>query len=92
MTIGELKRRKKELGYTNQQIADLAAVPLGTVQKIFSGATASPRYETLLKLERVLQKPLFPSEKPGMEPAKNGRKPKVSITSSISCLLRMVKS
>ena len=36
MTIGELKRRKKELGYTNQQIADLAAVPLGTVQKIFS--------------------------------------------------------
>jgi len=67
MTIGELKRRKKELGYTNQQIADLAAVPLGTVQKIFSGATASPRYETLLKLERVLQKPLFPSEKPGMD-------------------------
>ena len=66
MTIEEMKRRKKELGYTNQQIADLSAVPFGTVQKIFSGATASPRYETLLKLERVLQKsPVIP-EKPGL--------------------------
>jgi len=29
-------------------------VPLGTVQKIFSGETASPRYTTLLALEQVL--------------------------------------
>ena len=35
MTIQEMKKRKKELGYTYEQIAELSGVPLGTVQKIF---------------------------------------------------------
>ena len=48
MTIQEMKNRKKELGYTNQMIADLSGVPLSTVNKLFSGATASPRRSTLL--------------------------------------------
>ena len=55
MTIQEMKQRKKELGYSNARIAELSGVPLGTVQKVFSGATASPRYETLRALERVLK-------------------------------------
>ena len=55
MTIEELKRRKKELGYTNQEIADLSGVPLSTVQKIFSGATTSPRYDSLQALEKLLR-------------------------------------
>lgn len=55
MTIQEMKRRKKELGYSNSQIAELSGVPLGTVQKVFSGATSSPRYETLRALEQVLK-------------------------------------
>ena len=54
MTIQEMKNRKKELGYTNQMIADLSGVPLSTVNKLFSGATASPRRSTLLALESVL--------------------------------------
>lgn len=57
MTIEEMKERKKELGYTYAQIAELSGVPLGTVQKIFSGATASPRYDTLAELEKVLGTP-----------------------------------
>ncbi|MGC2872466.1 Uma2 family endonuclease [Ihubacter sp. mB4P-1] len=56
MTIQEMKERKKELGYSNSTVAELSGVPLGTVQKIFSGATASPRYETLRALEAVLKK------------------------------------
>ena len=55
MTIQEMKQRKKELGYSNSQIAELSGVPLGTVQKVFSGATSSPRYETLRALEQVLK-------------------------------------
>ncbi|MCI6012157.1 MAG: Uma2 family endonuclease [Firmicutes bacterium] len=55
MTIEEMKRRKKELGYSNAMIAQLSGVPLGTVQKIFSGATTAPRYETLSALERILK-------------------------------------
>lgn len=56
MTIDEMKQRKRELGYTNQMLADKSGVPLSTVQKIFSGATASPRRETLLALENLLRR------------------------------------
>jgi len=57
MTLEEMKARKKELGYTYEQISQLSGVPLGTVQKIFSGVTVTPRYDTLLALERVLAEP-----------------------------------
>lgn len=53
MTIQEMKKKKQEKGYTYAQIADLSGVPLGTVQKIFSGETQSPRYDTLQALEEV---------------------------------------
>lgn len=64
MTIKEMKERKKELGYTYARIAELSGVPLGTVQKIFSGVTTSPRYDTLIELEKVLgtPKPSYVSE------------------------------
>ena len=54
MTLTEMRERKKELGYSYEQIADMSGVPLSTVQKVFSGATQSPRYETLLAIETVL--------------------------------------
>ena len=34
MTVQEMRERKKELGYTYSQIAELSGVPLGTVQKV----------------------------------------------------------
>ena len=55
MRIEDMKRRRRELGYTARQIADLSGVPLGTVQKIFAGITKTPRYDTLLALEHALQ-------------------------------------
>ena len=55
MTIDEMKRRKRELGYTNQMVAEKSGVPLSTVQKIFSGATTSPRHETIQALESLLR-------------------------------------
>lgn len=55
MTLIEMRERKKELGYSYEQIADMSGVPLSTVQKVFSGATQSPRYETLLAIETVLE-------------------------------------
>ena len=39
MTIQEMKDKKKEKGYTYVQMAELSGVPLGTIQKIFSGET-----------------------------------------------------
>lgn len=55
MTVAEMKKRKQEKGYTYAQIAELSGVPLGTVQKIFSGETVSPRYETLQALAKVFR-------------------------------------
>jgi Uma2 family endonuclease len=53
-TLDELKGRKKQLGYTNAVIAEKSKVPLATVQKVFSGATKNPRWETLAAIEKVL--------------------------------------
>ena len=53
MTIEEMKQKKKERGLTNAMIADMTELPLSTVQKVFSGETKHPRYETLTALERV---------------------------------------
>lgn len=59
VTIKELKDRKKELCYSNKMISDISGVPVSTLQKIFGGSTETPRYETLIKLERAL----FPADR-----------------------------
>lgn len=56
MTIDEMKERKKELGYSYEYLVEISGVPLGTIQKIFTGVTKSPRYATLKALEKALQK------------------------------------
>ena len=53
MTVEEMRTRKKQYGYSCEQIAEMSGVPLGTVQKIFSGITKTPRYDTLRQLESV---------------------------------------
>lgn len=55
MTIQEMLERKKELGYSYEQISEYSGVPLGTVQKVLGGITQSPRYDTLRALEEVLK-------------------------------------
>ncbi len=54
LTIEEMKNRKIQYGYTNTLVSELSGVPVGTVNKIFSGETKQPRRETLLALDRVL--------------------------------------
>ncbi len=54
MTMEEMKKRKKELGFSNAKLAEVSGVPLGTVQKILSGKTTSPRYDTVRALEKAL--------------------------------------
>ena len=52
MTLEEMQRRKREFGYSNEKLAELSGVPLGTVQKVMSGSTKSPRQGTLEALAR----------------------------------------
>ena len=60
MTLEEMKRLKNEKGYTMAQLSEYSKVPLGTLQKIFTGETAHPRYATRQAIEKVLS-----GEQPG---------------------------
>ena len=59
-TLEMLKEKKKQMKLTNQEIADLSGVPLGTVQKVLAGTTKSPGSRTLGAIEKVL----FPEDRP----------------------------
>ncbi|MGX8773946.1 MAG: Uma2 family endonuclease [Bacillota bacterium] len=61
MNLDEMKRLKKEKGYSNEQISESSGVPLGTVKKVFSGETKYPRYETLQALEKFFGSPYAPN-------------------------------
>ena len=59
MTIEEMIREKQERGYSYAMISEYSGVPVPTIQKIFSGETKSPRYDTLCALQDVFEKPFF---------------------------------
>ena len=54
MKLEEMRQRKKELGYSNKQLSELSGIPIGTLSKVLSGATETPRYETLKAIEDAL--------------------------------------
>ena len=56
MTVEEIRKRKKRLKLTTQQLALLAELPLGTVSKILTGETKNPSYLTIEKLEATIEK------------------------------------
>ena len=65
LSIPEMKEYKKSFGLSNRQIAEESGVPIGTVQKIFGGYTATPRYDTLIALSKVFIKRIPPQSVPG---------------------------
>ena len=56
MTLEQMKKRKKELGYSAEKLAELTGVPVSTVRKVLGGVTAAPRQSTIEALEKVLRK------------------------------------
>ena len=50
-----MKQQKKLLKLTNEELAVRADVPISTVNKIMSGVTKSPQYDTVRRLERALE-------------------------------------
>ena len=55
MTLEQMRKRKKQLGYSNAQLSNLTGIPLGTLNKILSGATKKPSPENIKAIEQVLQ-------------------------------------
>ena len=68
ISIDDLKKRKQALHLTNEELARLSKVPLGTVQKVMGTTTRHPRRETILALAKVLA----PKEAKFMEASDKG--------------------
>lgn len=47
MGIEYIKNKKIELGITTSELSKLSGVPVGTLNKILSGETIDPKYETV---------------------------------------------
>ena len=55
MTVNEMIRKKKEAGYSCEQISELSGVPLSTVRKVFGGITGTPRHSTIEALAKAFE-------------------------------------
>lgn len=54
MAVSELKKIKKELGWTNAELAEHSGVPVSTVAKILGGTTKYPRQNSVDAMSRAL--------------------------------------
>lgn len=53
MTIEDMRKVKKDMGITYEKLVQYSLLPYGTIQKVFTGETAHPRYDTLRALEKA---------------------------------------
>lgn len=54
MGLERINEYKKKMGLTTENLSRLSGVPIGTLNKILSGATKDPKLETLKSIARVL--------------------------------------
>ena len=54
MDIEQLKKRRKELKMTYEELAIKSGIPLRTLENIFHGVTKNPRIDTLQAIEKAL--------------------------------------
>ncbi len=54
MGLEKINEYKKRSGLTTEELSKLSGVPVGTLNKILSGATKDPKLETLKAIARVL--------------------------------------
>lgn len=54
MGLEKINEYKKKMGLTTEELSKLSGVPVGTLNKILSGATKDPKLETLKSIARVL--------------------------------------
>jgi len=54
MGLEKITEYKKKLGLTTEELSEKSGVPLGTLNKILSGATKDPKLETLKSIAHVL--------------------------------------
>lgn len=54
MSLDKINEYKKRLGMTTEELSRRSGVPIGTLNKILSGATQDPKLETLKAIAKAL--------------------------------------
>jgi transcriptional regulator with XRE-family HTH domain len=54
MNIEDLRKRKKELDITFEELSEKTDIAVSTLKEIFRGATKSPRIDTMQAIEKAL--------------------------------------
>lgn len=54
MGLDKISEFKKKLNLTTEELSEKSGVPVGTLNKILSGATKDPKLETLKAIAKVL--------------------------------------
>lgn len=54
MGLEKIAEYKKKLNLTTEELSERSGVPVGTLNKILSGATKDPKLETMKAIARVL--------------------------------------
>lgn len=74
MGLEKIAIYKKKLGMTTEELSEKSGIPVGTLNKILSGATKDPKLETLKSIARVLGLSLndFDDEKTAIAAHKDG--------------------
>ena len=54
MGLEKIAEYKKKLNLTTEELSEKSGVPVGTLNKILSGATKDPKLETLKSIAKVL--------------------------------------
>ena len=54
MGLEKISEYKKKLNLTTEELSEKSGVPVGTLNKILSGATKDPKLETLKAIAKVL--------------------------------------
>lgn len=50
----KLRKMKKDLGLSNQELADLSTVPIGTVNRVLAGGVEMPNFQTIRDLTKAM--------------------------------------
>lgn len=67
MGLEKIAEQKKKLNMTTEELAEKSGVPVGTLNKILSGSTKNPKFETFRAVARALGLSLSEFDDDGLE-------------------------
>ena len=88
MLSTQLKLLKEKRKLTNQQLSDLSGVPVGTINRILSGQTDNPSFQTVCDIVIALDGSL--DELAGIRPKKDNEAENAKYTPEIEAIYKQM--